>query len=266
MPPTRDRRPQRGAVVGRAWKAGTVRSDRCVAARPASSDGDSTRFFWSPRADRDLRAGQAASPVRGSPAAGQDVRLSLGPRDPRGPNEGTAGPQEREAAEAAHQGSDAAPARRPADVVRAAAGDVLGDAGFSIRCGPQSTSVPHRGRPNRSGGGPFGRARDAAARTSSPDSSVKTWFIWSTWSAAATGAVQCRAPHCAPTTAAGRRTTPGRRDRLVLPAPQRPPGPRPPVRAGAGRDLGGARSDRRELDQPAARGGRDAAGGDRHPG
>ena len=41
---------------------------------------------------------------------------------------------------------------RPDGLVRAAAGDVLGDAGFSIRCRPQSTSVPHRGRPSGSRG------------------------------------------------------------------------------------------------------------------
>ena len=53
--------------------------------------------------------------------------------------------------------------------------------------------------------------------------------------------------------------------RLVLPAPERPLGPRPPVRAAARRHRGGPRPRRRELDQPAARGRRDAEGGDRHP-
>ena len=59
---------------------------------------------------------------------------TLGPRDPGGAIDSIAGPQEREAADAARQGSDAAPARPAADAVRAAAGDLLGDAGLKIRC------------------------------------------------------------------------------------------------------------------------------------
>ena len=97
--PTRDRTPQRRDVVGGV----TVRSDRDAAARPSSSDGDSTRFFWSPVRIESLVEAQGASPVRCSPAAeSRCPALRWGPRDPDGAIEGIAGPQERAAAEGAH--------------------------------------------------------------------------------------------------------------------------------------------------------------------
>ena len=54
-----------------------------------------------------------------------------------------------------------------------------------------------------------------------------------------------------------------RRDRLALPAHERPLGPRPSVRAPAGGHRRAAGPVRRELDQPAAARGRGAPGGDR---
>ena len=54
-----------------------------------------------------------------------------------------------------------------------------------------------------------------------------------------------------------------RRHPLVLPAPERPLGPRPPLRAAAGRHRGCPRPGGGELDQPAAPAGGGAAGGDR---
>ena len=54
-----------------------------------------------------------------------------------------------------------------------------------------------------------------------------------------------------------------RRDRLALPAPERPLGPRPPLRADAARHRGRARPRRGELDQPAAAAGRGPPGDDR---
>ena len=68
-----------------------------------------------------------------------------GLRDPGGAAEGVAGPQEREAGKAEHQGSDAAPARLVADAVRTGAGDLLWDAGVSIRV---PTISPAPARPN----------------------------------------------------------------------------------------------------------------------
>ena len=55
-----------------------------------------------------------------------------------------------------------------------------------------------------------------------------------------------------------------RGDRLVLPAPQRPLGSRPPVRADPARHRRGPRPRHRELDQPPSAAGRGAQGGDRH--
>ena len=112
------------------------------------------------------------------------------------------------------RGSDAAPARPAADAVRAAAGGLLGGAGFSIRVPTTAYISPALGTTERYGGG---------------DHSVgpRTWFFWSTWSAAATGAVQVSSPNCAPTTAAGRRTTPGRGcpgSRSASSVPRRPAG------------------------------------------
>ena len=57
-----------------------------------------------------------------------------------------------------------------------------------------------------------------------------------------------------------------RRDRVVLPAPERQLGPRPPVRTVARRHGGAAGSVRGELDKPAAEPGRGAPRADRHPG
>ena len=123
----------------------TVRSCRYAAARPSSSDSDRTRFFWSTCADRDLRGGRDASTVRCSRLLDEMSGSTRGPRDPGGAVEGVAGPQERKAGEAAHQGSDAAPARRVADAERAGAGDLLGDPGFSIRV-PTTEFFTRQGR------------------------------------------------------------------------------------------------------------------------
>ncbi len=99
------------------------------------------------------------------------------PRDPGGAVEGVAGPQEREAGEAAHQGSDAAPARLVADAVRAGAGNLLGDAGSASGCRPQSTSVPHRHNRTVTSTGPrvHGRGRGVGGRRGVGGVAGSTW-------------------------------------------------------------------------------------------
>ena len=77
----------------------TVRRSRYAMARRSSSHSDRARFSGRPRADRDLRGGRCWTRC---PA------LRAGSRDPGRAAKGVAGPQEREAGEAAHQGCRAA--------------------------------------------------------------------------------------------------------------------------------------------------------------
>ena len=98
-----------------------------------------------------------AAPPRPCDAAGLLDEMSgstLGPRDPGADIEGVAGRKSEKREDAAHQGSDAAPARPVADAVRAGAGDLLGDAGFSIRRYGMTGSQSYRRR---------ARARDKVA-------------------------------------------------------------------------------------------------------
>ncbi len=60
-----------------------------------------------------------------------------------------AGPQEREAGEAAHRGSDAAPARLVAGAVGAGAVDLLGNAGLSITVPTTEHISPRTGTTER---------------------------------------------------------------------------------------------------------------------
>ena len=115
-------------------------------ARPSSSDSDRTRFFWSTCADRDPR-GSRAVPPRPCDATGLLDEMSgstRGPREPGGAVESVAGPREREAGEAAHQG--ATPLRPDWLPIRCVQGLAifLETLASASGCRPQSTSVPHR--------------------------------------------------------------------------------------------------------------------------